>query len=583
MATRIALGVHIGHDRGAAVVANGKLIGALSQERVDRRKHSPSPEIPHLAIDRLLAYLSISPSHLSAVGVSYTNVRIAEVIDQIADELRDRYRLGSVPVVPVSHHAAHASAAFYTSPFPSALVLVADGSGDIVGESLEAESLYLGNRNGLQLLDRRLQQFALTHSTRRNFFNLAYMHPMDREKQTSLGRKYEQVTYLLGFSHGQAGHTMGLASYGQPLIPYRVPIEGLGFSLTVADLIDELEECRREQELPFHRFIAEHRANIAATVQNVVEQAVVDLLNSIHRANPSGQLCLAGGLFLNCVLNHRILGDTPFKELYVLPPAGDDGQAIGSAFASFAAVSTGLQPAGLPSPYLGISYSQADIQATIDHFALEASELPEEELVARTAALLDQGSVVGILRGRSEIGPRALCHRSILADPRRHRMRQHINDSVKYRASFRPLAPVVVADEQFRYFDLHQESPHMLFAAPVRSASRSDLQAITHVDGTARVQAVSQSEDAFVYDLLRAFEALAGVPVLINTSFNLSDEPIVESPHDAVSTFLRSNIDVLILENYLIESKESASLQDRKPVPIHGVGETPELRTGCEE
>lgn len=553
--TKAVLGVHIGHDRGAAVVANGRLVGALAQERVDRRKHSPSPEMPYAAIDCLLRYLRLPIKQISAIGVSYTNVRIDRILSQLATEILDHYHM-RVPVIGIGHHAAHATSAVYTAPFAESLVLVADGSGDIVGDQLEAESLYAADRNGPRLIEQRLQAFPMTHSTRRNFFNFDYMHEVDRTKQVSLGRKYEQLTYLLGFGHGQAGKTMGLASYGTAFVTPGVAVDGLRFSLTIDDVVSELEQARRAAGMPHHRFVHQRRADIAATAQAVIEHVIIDVLNSVNPDGAHENLSLAGGVFLNCLLNHRILEQTKFRRVHVIPPAGDDGQAIGAAFHAY------RETVGAPmighgvSAYLGPSYPRADIRRSLRHFRLSWREYDDESLIVSLVEALAAGRVVGLFRGRSEAGPRALCHRSILADARRRRMREYLNQEVKYREDFRPFGPIVTAEEQFRYFDLRQASPHMLLATTVKKRFRRALGAITHVDGTARVQAVSQRDDPFVHALLRAFGAAHAHPVLLNTSFNLADEPIVESPHDAIATFVRSKIDLLVLENCLVEDKE---------------------------
>ncbi len=558
------LGVHIGHDRGAAVVANGELVGSLAQERVDRRKHSPSPELPYAAIDALLRYLRFTPQQLGAVAFSYTNVRIADILPQLRDEFRDHYQLPAIEVHGVSHHDSHALATFYTSPFEDALVLIADGSGDIVGDRLEAESLYTASRAaGLTLVARRLQEFPLTYPTRRNFFNFAYMHEVDREKEVSLGRKYEQLTYLLGFAHGEAGKTMGLASYGASLVQGRRAVSGLAFTLKIGDVIDEIDTVMAASGLPHHRFYRERRADIAATAQSVAEAIVIDVLNSLNPDGAVKNLCAGGGLFLNCLLNHRILERTRFEHLHVVPAAGDDGQAIGAAYHAYTQTFGPPAASGVRSPYLGLSYRRSEILRTLRHFRLRFEELDEPTLVNRIAAAIADGKVVGCFRGRSESGPRALCHRSILADPRSKRMRDYLNRKVKYREEFRPFAPVVTAEDQFRYFELLQESPYMLLAANVRTPYRRKLGAITHVDGTARVQAVTPADEPFVYALLRRFEQLTGHPVLLNTSFNLSEEPIVESPHDAVSTFLRSRIDYLFMERFLVTDKQPIAARQR--------------------
>jgi len=550
---RIALGIHLGHDRGVAIVRDGLLVGQLAQERIDRRKHSPSPEIPYQALDKLLRYLDLKPSDIGAVGFSYTNVRVEDAAKQFTDELRDHYKVRRWPIYPARHHDCHALATFYTSGFTETLILVADGAGDIVGQRLEAETLYRASVGEIRPIAQRLQHFGLTRTDRRNAFNYDYMHEVDRVKQISIGRKYEQITYLLGFSHGESGKTMGLASYGKSLFDFAdIDVHDFNFSLTFADLLNDIAKLQQKSGLPFYRFVRERRADLAATVQLLAERHIVTLLRNINPIGKQRFLCLAGGLFLNCLLNHRILEQTRFERIHIFPAAGDDGQAVGAALHAYQEEFGAPCSSSETLPYLGIAYDKSTIRKALCDFDVRHSYLPHAELAERTASYLAAGATVGLFRGRSEVGPRALCHRSILADPRRKSMRDHLNRRVKYRESFRPFGPVVTEEDQFRFFELKQESPFMLLAANVRPEYHRRLAAITHVDGTARPQAVSRKKDAFVHALLRAFERRTGYPVLLNTSFNLNDEPIVETPRDALSTFLRSRLDVLVLENALI-------------------------------
>jgi carbamoyltransferase len=265
---------------------------------------------------------------------------------------------------------------------------------------------------------------------------------------------------------------------------------------------------------------------------------------------------------LSCKLNQHILSTTNFRKLHVIPAAGDDGQCVGAAFAAYAKEYGPPKRTSVPLPYLGRSYSRAEIKERLNYFGLRARLLNDKQLATRVAKQIAAGRTVGLLRGRSEMGPRALCHRSILADPRRSEMKDHLN-VLKRRELFRPFAPVVTADAQFRYFDLKQESPFMLLAAAVRPEYRQSLPAISHVDGSSRVQAISRKKDSFVYDLLKAFESETGFPILLNTSFNLDSEPIVEGPHDAITTYLNSDIDILVLENYYVTAKSRAQLSGR--------------------
>jgi len=276
--------------------------------------------------------------------------------------------------------------------------------------------------------------------------------------------------------------------------------------------------------------------------------------------NPSGRhraLCGAGGVFLNCQMNGRILADTMFREVHVVPAAGDDGLCIGAAFYGYARAFRAPKRGTRPLPFLGRHYGDADIRNTLDQFGVQTSRCDDCQLADRMATDLANGRVIGVLRGRSEIGPRALCHRSILADPRVAGMKELLN-RLKGRELFRPFAPVVAEEDQVKYFELEHISPYMLFATRLRPEFQGALPAVVHVDGSSRVQAISRAKDPFIHCLLRAFESKTSYPILVNTSFNLSGEPIVESPADAISTYLRSDIDILVIENFYIDVKLAA-------------------------
>jgi carbamoyltransferase len=522
--------------------------------------------LPAKSIAAVLEIAGLKASQLGAVGLSYTNVVIDDVIAQLAPEVRDLLGHASIPVHGIGHHDCHAWSTYCTSDFDRALIIVADGAGDLVGNRIEAESLYVGEGSKMFLLDRRLQDFGLSRVTRRNSFNLAYMSPLDRTKQISLGRKYEQFTYLSGFGHGHAGKTMALAAYAKPLFVPEIPrFTDLHFPLTFEDGLVQIDEAWRVSGQPWHHFRRENAKAIAAAGQAIIEGYITQLLKVVDSRRWKATLCAAGGLFLSCKLNQHILSNTNFRKLHVMPAAGDDGQCVGAAFAAYAKEFGPPKRTSVPLPYLGRSYSRVEIKERLNYFGLKARLLNDKQLATRLAKQLAAGRTVGLLRGRSEIGPRALCHRSILADPRRSEMKDHLN-RLKRRELFRPFAPVVTKDAQFRFFDLKQDSPFMLLAAAVRPEYRQSLPAITHVDGSSRVQAISRKQDSFVYDLLKIFESETGFPILLNTSFNLDSEPIVEGPHDAITTYLNSDIDILVLENYYISAKSRSSLSQKTGV-----------------
>lgn len=552
MPLRSSLGIHIGHDRGAAVVEDGRLIAQIAEERLDRIKHSNSPELPRKAIEAVLKISGLKKTQISTVGISYTNVVIEDVIEQLQAEVRDLLESPSLIVKGIGHHDCHAWSTYCTSDFDRALIIVADGAGDNIGQQIEAESLYLGDGDSITLIQRRLQDVGLARTTRRNSFNLAYMNDADRKKQISLGRKYEQFTYLVGFGHGHAGKTMALAAYAKPLFEQpSLEFDDVHFSLTFEEGLVQVDSAWKQSGEPWHRFIRQNSSSIAAACQNLVSDYVIHLLQVIDSQHCKN-LCAAGGLFLNCNLNQQILKQTKFSRLHVIPAAGDDGQCVGAAFAAYAKLFGHLKRSSSPLPYLGRSYSGSEILDRVNYFGLSASTIEDGELVRRLAKEIGNGRVVGLLRGRSEMGPRALCHRSILADPRSRTMKDALN-ILKGRELFRPFAPVVIADAQHEYFDLQYASPYMLITGNVRQAYQSFLPAITHVDGSSRLQSIDRAQDSFIYDLLKAFEVETGFPILLNTSFNVGGDPIVESPHDAIVTFLNSDIDILVLENMYID------------------------------
>jgi carbamoyltransferase len=390
---------------------------------------------------------------------------------------------------------------------------------------------------------------------RRNSFLLPYMNDMDRHKSISLGHKYEQFTYLAGFEHREGGKTMGLAAYGTPLFEPVVPeIRDLQFSLTFETGLLEIDAIWRQSGQPWHRFQQARRADIAATGQRLLEEYVMALLNAFNPSGSYESLCAAGGVFLNCQMNGGILTRTKFINVHFVPAAGDDGLCIGAAFASYARAFAAPRRGSKPLPFLGLSHKDEAIQDALDHFGLTSERLGDACLVDRMANDLTNGRVIGLLRGRSETGPRALCHRSLLADPRVADMKDRLN-RLKGREPFRPFAPVVTEEDQFKYFELGQSSPYMLFANRLRPQYAAALPAIVHVDGSSRVQAVNSQKEPFVHSLLRAFENRTGHPVMLNTSFNLAGDPMVESPDDAIVAYLTSSIDVLVMENHYLETK----------------------------
>ncbi|MCI8784981.1 carbamoyltransferase C-terminal domain-containing protein [Lachnospiraceae bacterium 48-21] len=549
-----SLGIHIGHDRCAALVKNGKLIASLAQERIDRIKHSDSSEIPYEVIDSLLNYCQINISMIDYIGITFSSVNAYELEQYYREELEAHYHIYAFELIPISHHLAHAESAFCTSDFTKALILVADGGGDNHGIMTESESLYIGCNNKVSLLEARYQVPPINTIYKKQNYIYPFMNKESLHNPISIGRKYEQITYLLGFKWGECGKTMGLASYGKSMLDFsKLKINSLDFDLQFGFLIQELYVKYLESGVNYFEFLDKEAINIAQTVQDLTETVLIQLIKYIIQKYNINDICLSGGTFLNCMLNHKLLEVIPNLRLHICPAAGDDGQAVGAAFHAYKKSGKLVNNSSKVLPYLGISYTNNVIKKDLDLFNLKYTYYDDSDLCRHLAQYIYCNKIVAIVRGRSEFGPRALCHRSILANPTWEGMKDHLNKEVKHREYFRPFAPVVIEEEAYKIFDLKQESPYMLLACRVKDEFISKIPSVTHIDKTARVQTVSKIQEPFIHDLLLQFEKLSGVPVLLNTSFNDNGEPIVESPSNAIQTFLNTNIDILVLENYIIE------------------------------
>lgn len=549
----ISLGINVGHDRGVAIVKDGVLIGAIAQERVDRKKHSPSFYIPYMAINHLLNYLDINFEEIDVVGISSTAIDANNLVEFYRKELQAYYKARNFEMIPVSHHQSHAFATYFTSDFEEAVILVADGGGETVGKLEESESIFEFKNNIMLCKEQRVQSQFIHALSRPQNFLYSFMNSNFFDEKISIGKKYEQITRLIGFGWGEEGKTMGLASYGECTYHKNcTPLDNIDFDLTFVDLIDIIEKDYKKSGKRFFQFITDNRANIAKSVQQYAEEQILELVTYIIKKYKTKNICLSGGLFLNCPLNQKILESFDDVKIHICPASGDDGQAIGNAFAAYSKIGH-IKNTSKVLPYLGIEYTTNEILVAIKNKGQNYKYFNDEELAKYVAQSIYNNKIIGFFHGRSEIGPRALCHRSILANPCWDGMKDYLNEKVKHRESFRPFAPVVTSDNQFEIFNLKQESPYMLFAASVNENFKSRIPSVTHVDGSARVQSISKEKDPLVFKILKEFEKISGVPVILNTSFNDNGEPIVESPEDAINTFLNTNIDILILENFIIE------------------------------
>jgi carbamoyltransferase len=535
------LGVNaVFHDSAAAVVVDGRTVAAAEEERFSRRKHGKRPvpfstwELPEGAIAWCLREAGLEPDELDAVAYSYDPSLVdpdSGGLDPSWESLRTTYATRAPyflkTLLPayrpeifcfVRHHVAHVASAGLAAPFGDCAVLAADGRG-------EASSMLAG-----EYRDQKLDVLAT--------------QPLPH----SLGLFYEDLTEHLGFARSSDEYkVMALASYGTPrhrdrlrTAVYSTP-DG-GFRTEPFDW-DELAPPRRGEDE-----FDERHADLAASVQVVLEEVLLELLDWLHRRTGSPYLALAGGVALNCVANTRLLAEGPFSEIWVQPAAGDSGTALGAAMAVAAESGDMVEP--MTTAALGRGWSDAEIEAIL-RTARVRYERPPSIAVAAAAVIAANG-VVAWFQGRAEYGPRALGHRSLLAHPSRADNVERLND-IKGREQFRPVAPMVLLDRAADIFTRGPlPSPYMLFVHDVVPEWRDRLQGVTHVDGTARIQTVDPADDALMAELLTAFDRLTGVPVVVNTSLNTAGRPMVDSPQDALELFGSAPVDALAIGPFLV-------------------------------
>jgi carbamoyltransferase len=548
------------HDFTAALAVNGRIVVAIAEERLTREKHAvdiarmssdfgTTAELQRQAVDWLRYVIEKRPFEraleyiFDATGVEPAKIAM---VGHCCDPRLLPAELAGVSRARFNHHLAHAASSYLASPFPDAAVLVADGAGDRIRGSaqLEATSAYHGRGEALD----RLWRVGDPHS---------------------IGGLYEAATAMVGFHPLEEGKTMALASFGsnrwyEPLSELVTLLDDgrYAFGAETADIrrvpdrISKISLLRQATGVG-ERPTDEEKADLARAVQMVTEDVLLHVANHLHTLTRSRSLCIAGGVGLNSVANHRILADGRYDDLFIQPFAGDGGLAIGTALlAAHRAIPGGPPREPMRSAFLGRIYSDEEILAAIGRHGELLRTSDHANVERRTAELLARGDVVGWFQGGAEWGPRALGNRSILADPRDLASKRALDARVKVREVFRPYAPAVLRENQNLYFELEHESPYMLLVAPVRSERAAEIPAVVHVDGTARIQTVDRESNPRFARLLDAFGTLTGVPMLLNTSFNLHGEPIVETPDDAILSFLRCRMDALVLGNIIVERRE---------------------------
>jgi carbamoyltransferase len=579
------------HDSAACLVRDGVIVAAAQEERFTRKKHDP--EFPRHAIDYCLREAGISVHDLHCIGFYdkplLTFERLLEThlgtaplgirlfwksmvvwikkklwIPQIIQEELQC----DVPVLFGEHHESHAASAFYPSPYEEAAIMTLDGVGEWTTTSY-------GHGRGAEI--HTLAETKFPHS---------------------LGLLYSAFTYFTGFKVNSGEYKlMGLAPYGEPkyvqqILDHLIDLKEdgsfklntryfnyiSGLTMTSSAMDGLFDGPPRQPESP----LTQREMDLARSCQVVTEEVMLRIARQVHKETGSKNLCMAGGVALNCVGNGHILREGPFDNMWIQPAAGDAGGALGVALALwYRYLNNERTVAGdgrdaMQASLLGPAFSDAEIDVFLGGNEAVATLLQEAELPVRVAEVLAEGKVVGWFQGRMEFGPRALGARSIIGDSRSKETQSVMNLKIKFRESFRPFAPSVLREHVHEYFELDADSPYMLQVAPVKkerqiamsqeqqqlfgieklNVPRSDLPAITHVDYSARVQTVRREDNARYYDVIKAFQSLTGYPVIVNTSFNVRGEPVVCTPEDAYRCFMRTEMDYLVLGSYLLDKKD---------------------------
>ena len=590
------------HDSAAALVEDGRIVAAAQEERFTRRKHDPSfPENainyclaeanvkfdgldrivfydkPFLKFERLLeTYLSFAPRGFRSFQMAmplwlreklFQKSLLRKEFEKLGEgsELKDR-------LLFCEHHLSHAASAFYPSPYENAAVITMDGVGEWA-----TTSAAMGAGNKLEIL----QEIHFPHS---------------------LGLLYSAFTYYTGFKVNSGEYkVMGLAPYGQPKYAQRIldnvidlkPDGSFRLDMSYFDYCTGLTmtngrfaELFGEPVRGPEKLLTDFHMDIAASIQAVLDEAVLRLTRSVAKQTGASNLCLAGGVALNCVANGKVLRDGRFKNIWIQPAAGDAGGAVGAALAGFHLYAG--QPRqtngtdGMSGALLGPHFTQAEIERRLAAAGARFTVVTEPEMIEKTAAALAAQQAVGWFQGRMEFGPRSLGARSILGDPRSPTMQKTLNLKVKYRESFRPFAPSVLREDVADWFELDSDSPYMLIVADVQkdkrramteqeqalfgidklNVARSTIPAVTHVDFSGRIQTVDADRNPLFHRLITKFKTKTGCPVLINTSFNVRGEPIVCTPEDAFRCFMGNELDLLVVGNCILEkSAQDSSLK----------------------
>jgi len=578
------------HDSAACLVMDGGIMAAAQEERFSRIKNDAS--FPEQAIQYCLSAQNLTIDDVDLVAfyekpflkferllenyLQYAPVGITSFLKAMPVWIKEKIWMKEViktkldykgEIIFPEHHESHAASAFYPSPFDEAAILALDGVGEWTSTSYG-----IGSGNSIDLLA-----------------DIHYPH--------SLGLLYTAFTYHLGFKVNEGEYkVMGLAPYGEPryrqqILDHLIDLKedgsfrlnmdyfnyAAGLTMTNARF-DALFNAKPRQQ---HEELTQHHMDMARSVQDVTEQAICHMASHVTKTTGQKHLCMAGGVALNCVANSKLLRQGAFEDIWIQPAAGDAGGAIGAALSGwYSYANAERQPQNgqdaMKGALLGPSFSRGEIEQALVNKKVSYKEWDDQELLTQTANCINEEHVVGWFQGRMEFGPRALGNRSILGDARSAEMQRIINQKIKFRESFRPFAPAVLREEVSNYFKLDRQSPYMLLVAEVadekrKALSESDQQteglaqlqiersvipAVTHVDDSARIQTVDQERNPLFYSLLTTMAHNHNCPLVVNTSFNIKDEPIVCTPHEAIDCFLATNMDVLVIGSFMVRKSE---------------------------
>ncbi len=587
------------HDSAACILQNGKIIAAAQEERFTRKKHDSS--YPHNAIEFVLKYSKLKLSEVNQIVffekpflkferlletyvafaprgfVSFSKAMPIWIKEKLflknllfnKLKLHDKEYTSDKNIFFSDHHLSHAASAFFPSPFEEAVVLTADGVGEWA-----TTTVAVGKNENLEIK----KEIHFPHS---------------------LGLLYSAFTYYIGFKVNSGEYKlMGLAPYGNPI--YEEKIKKLidikedgsfrlnqkyfnyatGLTMTSNSFNKLFGQNPRD---PKKENIDQFHMDIAASIQKVTEEIMIKLANNIRQEFGISNLCLAGGVALNCVANGKILKEKIFDKIWIQPAAGDAGGSLGAALALWYIENGNKRIVNsnddMNGSYLGNEFTQEEIEKELDFAEANFEVLDYENIIYKTAELLSKEKVIGWFQGRMEFGPRALGCRSILGDPRSDKMQKNLNLKIKYRESFRPFAPSILREDLSNWFNINVDSPYMLFVADINTEKkikmtknqeelfgisklnikRSEIPAVTHIDYSARIQTVNKNTNRRYYDLISKFKEITNCPVLVNTSFNVRGEPIVNTPLDAFNCFMGTEMDYLVIGNCILDKTKQNS------------------------